>query len=243
MHRVPSLILGAVLSIGGSVSYAQGTITCAPDRAADERAIREMSQRYSRIRDVEAEMHEFSDDVWFYSPLRPAPTRGKDERRRAVEGRRAAAPGDSTVRETTGVMVAACGDMAVEHGRFITRWRTATGPDSTVGYYLMTFRKDRGVWKITAASVHRSAGTVPAAAPAPTVLPPTVSSPGHARVLPPGSGTRLVFCTAPGLSVDIRLDSVTAPGAPVAMGTAELASGASSNAGWKVDDGVSCRSR
>jgi ketosteroid isomerase-like protein len=136
-------------------------MTCSADLAADERAIREMSQRYGYVQDIDAEMEEFTDDVWFYSPLRPDPTRGKAERRRAVEGRRAAAPGDSTIRLTTGVMVAACGDLAIEHGRFVTRWRTAAGPDSTVGYYLMTFRKEHGVWKIAAASVHRSAGTVP----------------------------------------------------------------------------------
>lgn len=53
----------------------------------------------------------------------------------------------------------------------------------------------------------------------------TASDRGH--VLPPQSGTPLVFCTAPGLSVDLRLDSTVAPGTPVAMGTGELAAGAS----------------
>lgn len=227
-RHLPHTICAALMLTGG-LARAQATATpCQADRAADERAIREMSQRYGRVRDVQAEMEEFSDDVWFFSPLRPEPTRGRAERQRAVEGRRAAAPGDSTVRETTGVMISACGDMAVEHGRFVTRWQSPTGPDSTVGHYLMTFRKDAGSWKITAASVHRSAGTVPATpavAAAPAVAAPAAAA--HARVLPPESGTRLIFCNAPGLSVDVRLDSVTAPGAPAAMGTAELAAGAS----------------
>lgn len=43
------------------------------------------------------------------------------------------------------------------------------------------------------------------------------------RTLPRASGTPLMFCSAPGLSVELRLDSLLAPGTPIAMGTAELA--------------------
>ena len=47
------------------------------------------------------------------------------------------------------------------------------------------------------------------------------------RILPRDSGTPLIFCAAPGLSVELRLDSLIASGTPIAMGTAELAAGAS----------------
>lgn len=71
----------------------------------------------------------------------------------------------------------------------------------------------------------------PVAQPSPATLSSTpangVPSVSTARILPRASGTPLMFCTSPGLSVELRLDSLIAHGTPIAMGTAELAAGAS----------------
>ena len=156
MRRLPTPVLLVVaLSATGCASLPRRGPACSTDLAAEERAVRAMSASYATVRDVETEMAEFTDDVWFYSPLRPQPTVGRAARRAVISGRRAAAPGDHTIRETSGVIMGACGDLAVEHGRFVTRWTTPTGPDSTVGYYLMAYRKVNGAWRIAAASVHR----------------------------------------------------------------------------------------
>ena len=156
MRRLPApLLLVVALGATGCASLPRRGPACSADLAAEERAVRAMSASYATVRDVETEMAEFTDDVWFYSPLRPQPTVGRAARRAVIAGRRAAAPGDRTIRETSGVIMGACGDLAVEHGRFVTRWTTPTGPDSTVGYYLMAYRKVNGAWRIAAASVHR----------------------------------------------------------------------------------------
>jgi hypothetical protein len=129
---------------------------CDEDRAAAEAEIRRLSASYASVRDVKTEVAEFTDDVWFYSPLRSAPTVNLAERRAVIEGRRAPLADEYTVRETTGVLVSQCSDLAAEHGRFVTRWAGPAGPDSLVGYYLEVWRKVNGEWKIAAASVHRS---------------------------------------------------------------------------------------
>jgi hypothetical protein len=93
--------------------------------------------------------------VWFFSTLTPQPTLDRAARRQTIERRRAPAPGEHTRRETTGVIMSACGDLAVEHGRYVTVWSGPTGPDSVAGYYLQAYRKVEGQWKVAAASVHR----------------------------------------------------------------------------------------
>lgn len=155
MHRRIGVCLAAVLlASGGCGTVPQVSRVCNVDRAAEERAIRELSASYPEVRDVESEVAQYTEDVWFFSTLTPAPTVGRAARRQSIVARRAPAPGEHTRRETTGVIVSDCGDLAVEHGRFVTTWAGATGPESAAGFYLLTYRKVNGEWKIAAASVH-----------------------------------------------------------------------------------------
>jgi len=153
--RAAPVLLTIMLSATGCASVTRVDRACAADFAAEERAIRAMSASYAAVRDVETEVAEFTEDVWFFSTLTPQPTVGQAARRQTIERRRAPAPGEHTRRETTGVLMSACGDLAVEHGRFVTMWNGPIGPDSVAGYYLQAYRKVDGQWKIAAASVHR----------------------------------------------------------------------------------------
>ena len=64
--------------------------------------------------------------------------------------------------------------------------------------------------------------------------PPPVQQPlGH--VLQPDEGLKLIFCSAPGLSVTIKVDSVSGGATRLAMGTAEIAPRAS-NVGIHRDE-------
>ncbi len=156
MQRLVPVCLAAVLlAIGGCASLPQGSRVCNVDRAAEERAVPELSARYPEVRDAETEVAQYTEDVWFFSTLTPVPTIGRAARRQSIEARRAPAPGEHTRRETTGVIVSECGDLAVEHGRFVTTWAGPAGPDSVAGFYLLAYRKLSGEWKIAAASVHR----------------------------------------------------------------------------------------
>lgn len=152
-------LLGSALlaaAAAGCVSLGHPGATrerCTADRAADERAIRELSARYPETRDVKTEVAQYTDDVWFFSTLTPVPTLGRAARQRSIEQRRAPAPGEYTRRETTGVTVSRCGDLAVEHGRFVTVRPGPAGADSSSGYYLLAYRKVGGEWKIAAGSV------------------------------------------------------------------------------------------
>ena len=61
--------------------------------------------------------------------------------------------------------------------------------------------------------------------------------PGHAPsglFVQPSAGTSLIFCSSPGLSVTLKVDSVSTGGSRLAMGTAEIAVG-TSNAGTHPD--------
>jgi ketosteroid isomerase-like protein len=153
--RAAPVLLTVMLTATGCASVARGGRACSADLAAEERAVRALSASYAAVRDVETEVAEFTEDVWFFSTLTPQPTVGRAARRQTIERRRAPAPGEHTRRETTGVLMSACGDLAVEHGRYVTVWNGPTGPDSVAGYYLQAYRKVDGQWKIAAASVHR----------------------------------------------------------------------------------------
>lgn len=145
----------ALVVASGCASVQRTSSACDVDRGAVDRAIRTLSAGYDQVRDVETEVAEFTDDVWFFSTITPKPTIGRAARRETIERRRAPTAGERTRRETTGVVVSQCGDLAVEHGRYVTTWTGPTGPDSVAGYYLMAYQKAGGQWKIAAASVHR----------------------------------------------------------------------------------------
>ena len=142
--------------VSACATEERAAVACDGDRAAAEAQIRRLSESYANVRDVETEVAEFTDDVWFFSPLRPVPTVNLAERRAVIEGRRAPLADEYTVREPSGVMVSQCSDLAVEHGRYVTRWTGPAGPDSVFGFYLEAWRKANGEWKVAAASVHRS---------------------------------------------------------------------------------------
>lgn len=152
--RIGVSLVALLLITGGCASLPPASRACNVDRAAEERAIRELSARYPEIRDAETEVAQYTDDVWFFSTLTPEPTIGRAARRKSIEARRAPAPGEHTLRETTGVIVSECGDLAVEHGRFVTTWDGPSGQESVAGFYLLSYRKLNGEWKIAAASVH-----------------------------------------------------------------------------------------
>lgn len=222
-----ALVVAVVVS-GACAGLPRSSQACDVDRSAEEHAIRMLSARYGEVRDVETEVGEFTDDVWFFSPLTPTPTVGRVARRRIIERRRAPYADEHTRRATTGVVVSQCGDLAVEHGRFVTSWTGPAGPDSVVGYYLMSFRKVAGEWKVAAASVHRAPSAL-SAEPA--------RAPDHAErglFIEPSGGTTLLFCSAPSLSVTLKVDSASTGGTRIAMGTAAIAVGGS-NAGTHRD--------
>ena len=128
MRQVPTQILvAAAVAATGCASLPRGGHTCSADIAAEERAVRAVSAGYATVRDVETEVAEFTDDVWFFSTLTPQPTVGRAARRATIERRRAPAPGEHTRRETSGVIVSACGDLAIEHGRYVTTWSGPSG--------------------------------------------------------------------------------------------------------------------
>ena len=156
-HHLPQLIMPGlfVLLSASGCSGASRVSACDVARADAEQAVRALSANYSRVRDVETEVNEFAEDVWFFSTLTPVPTVGKAARRATIEKRRAPVPGENTRRETSGVIVSECGDLAVEHGRYVTSWTGPAGTDSAGGFYLMAYRKENNEWKIAAASVHR----------------------------------------------------------------------------------------
>jgi hypothetical protein len=80
-------------------------------------------------------------------------------------------------------------------------------------------------WSVACAPHQPPAQPSPASGSAAGTAPP--HAPAAGRVLPRASGTPLLFCDAVGLSVELRLDSLVAPGTPFAMGMAELAAGGS----------------
>jgi ketosteroid isomerase-like protein len=153
--RAAPVLLTVMLTTMGCSSVAREGRACSADLAAEERAVRAMSASYATVRDVETEVAEFTEDVWFFSTLTPQPTLDRAARRQTIERRRAPAAGEHTRRETSGVLMGGCGDLAVEHGRYVTVWNGPTGPDSVAGYYLQAYRKVDGQWKVAAASVHR----------------------------------------------------------------------------------------
>lgn len=56
----------------------------------------------------------------------------------------------------------------------------------------------------------------------------------HGAIIPSSGGTPLVFCSSPGLSVTLKVDSVSVGATRLAMGTGEIAVGAS-NEGTHAD--------
>lgn len=236
------VLLMAILIVTGCASaggVSQPGQPCSRDLAAEERAVRSMSASYATVRDVETEVAEFTEDVWFFSTLTPQPTVGRAARRQTIERRRAPAPSEHTRRETTGVHVSACGDVAVEHGRYVTVWDGPAGPDSVAGYYLQMYRKDGDQWKIAAASVHRRMGTAPSpsdAQSAAVAVGPDTTRSREGRFIAPAAGTALKFCNSPGLSVNLTLDSVAVRSTTFAMGTATIAVGGSNAGAHPADD-------
>lgn len=153
---VARLIIAIVaVATTGCLHAGARTAACNIDRMSMEREVRAVSAKYASVRDAETEIAQYTDDVWFFSTLTPVPTVGRGARRQSIERRRAPVPGEFTRRETTGVLISQCGDLAVEHGRYVTSWPTAAGIDSVAGYYLLTYRRIGSDWKVAAASVHR----------------------------------------------------------------------------------------
>jgi mannose-6-phosphate isomerase-like protein (cupin superfamily) len=60
----------------------------------------------------------------------------------------------------------------------------------------------------------------------------------HGRVIPYSAGTSLIFCRSPGLSVNIKVDSLAAGVTNFAMGTATIAAGASNSGTHEGQDEV-----
>jgi uncharacterized protein (TIGR02246 family) len=120
------------------------------DVAAEERAIRDATQRWSSVArrgDTTGMYAIYADDgVW----LRPGsiPMLNRDSLRAHLAGSVEPPPSDSLVQpqETMRVVVAKSGDLAYELGRFTN----PAGAPVAGGFYIRVWRKDGGQWKLLA---------------------------------------------------------------------------------------------
>lgn len=140
------------------------------DQRADERAIREILASFPRLRDGEAEAQLYAPDAWFLSTRTPEPLVGGEARRRDILTRRAPAADEITRMEPARIVVALSGDIAYDYGAYRTTWTENQQPREVGGYYLRTWNKVDGQWRIAGESVQRrplpAATTPPQTAPA-----------------------------------------------------------------------------
>jgi ketosteroid isomerase-like protein len=140
------------------------------DRAADERAIRELANLWGGavvVRDTAAIADLQAPDARLLLPGRPA-IEGRDAVT-AAWARRLALPGLSLTWDPTTVEVAASRDLAVEVGTYEQTVEDAAGPVSERGSYLIVWRRLDGEWKAwigvplagTAAGDTAAAGAAP----------------------------------------------------------------------------------
>ncbi len=139
----------------GSATAAASQRSAAPDRSTDEQAIRAIIARMPNIRDADEEAAMYAPDTWFFSTRTPVPLVGRTARRADIMKRREPAADESTVIEPDRIMVAESGDVAFDHGTYRTTWTAEGRPQEVHGYYLRTWQKVDGRWKIAAESVQR----------------------------------------------------------------------------------------
>lgn len=125
------------------------------DQRADERAIRAILAGFPRLRDGEAEAELYAADAWFLSTRTPEPLVGGEARRRDIATRRAPAADEVTRIEPARIVVASSGDIAYDYGTYRTTWTEAQHPQEVGGYYLRTWNKVDGQWRIAGESVQR----------------------------------------------------------------------------------------
>jgi hypothetical protein len=141
-------------------------------QVADERAIRAIIASFPRLRDGDAEAQLYAPESWFLSTRTPEPLLGREARRRDIAKRRAPAADELTAIEPSRVVVASSGDIAYDYGTFRTTWTEAQQPQEVGGYYLRTWNKVDGQWRIAGESVQRRplpSATTPSPTPTSTV--------------------------------------------------------------------------
>jgi ketosteroid isomerase-like protein len=148
---VPTLALVVGACASATVS---GRATRGHERA-DEREIRAIIQSFPRLRDGDAEAALYAPDAWFLSPRTPEPLVGREARRLDIARRRAPAADEVTTIEPGRIVVAASRDIAYDYGTYRTTWTEAQQPQEVRGYYLRTWHKVDGQWRIAGESVQR----------------------------------------------------------------------------------------
>lgn len=152
MRFAPALVVGLGLFV---VACAPSTPAPAPssapavDLAAEEKAIRDLDARWAKAvqaRDVAAEVAMFAPDGMVYRQHNPPLDRTAFE---AFETKFFADnPKSSGGWETTGVHVAAAGDMAIQTGQYNTTGLGPMGQGADKGSFVTVWKKVNGEWKV-----------------------------------------------------------------------------------------------
>jgi uncharacterized protein (TIGR02246 family) len=128
---------------------AEGAAGAAAERAADERAIRELANLWEGavvVRDTAAIADLHAPEARLLLPGRP-PIEGR-EAVAAAWARRLALPGLSLTWDPAAVEVAESRDLAVETGGYEQTHEGAAGPVREEGSYLVVWRRLDGEWKV-----------------------------------------------------------------------------------------------
>ncbi len=153
-HSCAPLAVTTMLFLVVACNYQQRPGPASLDaRAADERAIRNLSAEWSKVagaRDLEKTLSYYADDASTLPPNAPIAT-GSDARRQ-VWSNLMAAPGYGLSFDTTKVEVARSGDLAYEMGTYQLTVNDKTGkPTTSKGKYVVVWRKQPGgAWKAVA---------------------------------------------------------------------------------------------
>ena len=150
---VAGISMATATVMAGCMQKAQQPVEMPDTRAADEAAIRAGDAQFvtaAETHDVDKAMALYADDAVFLGAGLPAAV-GKDNVRKVIQGL-LSAPGLKITVNTTSVMVARSGDLAMDQG---TVDATGTGKDgkpvTNSSQYVLVWKKmPDGSWKIAA---------------------------------------------------------------------------------------------
>ena len=156
LHRNVRLMFGAVVvaCFAAGCSQTQQQPAAPPDtRATDEATIRAADQDFvkcAEAKDLDKCMSLYADDAVLLASGAPA-ANGKDGIRKFIQGL-LAAPGLKLTVNTTSVMVARSGDLAIDQGTVDATITDKKGkPVTSTSQYVLVWKKmPDGSWKIAA---------------------------------------------------------------------------------------------
>ena len=156
LHRNVRLMFGAVVMacFAAGCSQTQQQPAAPPDtRATDEATIRAADQDFvkcAEAKDLDKCMSLYADDAVLLASGAPA-ANGKDSIRKFIQGL-LAAPGLKLTVNTTSVMVARSGDLAIDQGTVDATTTDKKGkPVTSTSQYVLVWKKmPDGSWKIAA---------------------------------------------------------------------------------------------